>query len=156
MSQAICKYLAREARSNGRLFSYCLEQTKSDRTWKPSARGEGRSMLEQAEECAGLNHLVAALLRGQTPQKREGALITDAAGAAEAVMTSANDLAEALEGMQDSELDRMLELPFGTYPASFAAGISNANMVYHWGQANYIELLDGDTEFRVPPEFVAK
>jgi hypothetical protein len=27
-------------------------------------------------------------------------------------------------------------------------------MVYHWGQANYIETLDGDTEFRIPPEFV--
>lgn len=154
MSNVICKYLADEARGNGRLLSYCLESTKCDRSWKPSAKGAGRSMLEQAEECAGLNHMVASLLRGEAPKQREGSLITDGAEAAKAVMDSANDMASALEGMQDSELDKMLQLPFGTYPARFAAGIANANMIYHWGQANYIELLDGDTEFRIPPEFV--
>ena len=48
----------------------------------------------------------------------------------------------------------MIQLPFGTYPARFAASIANGNMVYHWGQANYIETLDGDSAFRIPPEFV--
>ncbi len=155
MSNTICKFLADDVRGNGRLFSYCLESTKSDKTWKPSAKGSGRSMLEQAEECAKLNHMVAALLRGKEPTGGDGPLITDPAGASSAVMASANDLAAALEGMQDAELDKMIPLPFGTYPARFAAGISNANMVYHWGQANYIEVLDGDTEFRIPPEFIS-
>jgi hypothetical protein len=123
--------------------------------WKPAAKGSGRSMLEQADECAKLNHMVAALLRGSEPKAPEGPLITDAAQASKAVMDSANDLAAALEGMQDSQLEKMIPLPFGTYPARFAAGISNANMVYHWGQANYIEILDGDTEFRIPPEFIS-
>lgn len=155
MSTTICQYLAEDVRGNGRLYSYCLETSKSDLTWKPAAKGSGRSMLEQADECAKLNHMVASMLRGEQPSVGEGALITDPAQAPKAVMESANDLASALEGMQDSELDKMVQLPFGTYPARFAAGISNANMVYHWGQANYIECLDGDTEFRIPPEFVS-
>jgi hypothetical protein len=155
MSNTICKYLAEEARGNGRLLSYCLESTNCDKAWKPSVKGSGRSMLEQADECAKLNHMVAAMLRGQQPSGGEGPLITDATQAANAVMASANDLANALEGMQDAELDKMVQLPFGTYPARFAAGISNANMIYHWGQINYIELLDGDAEFRIPPEFVS-
>lgn len=155
MSNTICKFLADDVRGNGRLYSYCLESTKSDLNWKPAAKGSGRSMLEQADECAKLNHMVAAMLRGEQPSGGEGALITDSSKAAEQVMASANDLASALEGMQDGELDKMVQLPFGTYPARFAAGISNANMVYHWGQANYIETLDGDSEFRIPPEFVS-
>lgn len=154
MSNVICKYLAEEARGNGRLLSYCIESTKSDVHWKPSVKGAGRSILEQAQECANLNNLLAALFTGQAPQQGEPAPATNAADAATAVMDSANTLANALEGMQDPELDKMIQLPFGTYPARFAASIANANMVYHWGQANFIELLDGDTEFRIPPEFI--
>jgi hypothetical protein len=154
MSNTICAYLSEEARGNGRLLSYCLESTKSDLTWKPSAKGAGRSMLEQADECAKLNHAVAAIFRGQQPAMNEESLISDPKKAPEQLMASANDLADALAGMQDSDLDKMVQLPFGTYPAKFAASIANANMVYHWGQANYIETLDGDTEFRIPPEFV--
>ncbi len=155
MSNTICKFLADDVRGNGRLYSYCLESTKCDLNWKPAAKGSGRSMLEQAEECAKLNHMVAALLRGQEPKPIEGALISEPSKAPKAIKDSANDLAGALEGMQDSQLDKMIALPFGTFPARFAAGISNANMVYHWGQANYIEVLDGDTEFRIPPEFIS-
>lgn len=155
MSNVISKYLSDDVRGNGRLLSYCLESTKCDMNWKPSVKGAGRSMLEQANECAGLNHMVAALLRGEQPKAGDGPLITDAKQAAEAVMSSANDLADALAGIQDSELDKMVQLPFGTYPARFAVGISSANMIYHWGQMNFIELLDGDAEFRIPPEFVS-
>lgn len=154
MSTTICQYLAEEARGNGRLLSFSIESTKSDPHWKPSAKGAGRSMLEQADECAKLNFAVAALLKGETPKQVEGPLVSDSKQAPEQVMASANALAEALEGMQDSELDKMVQLPFGTYPARFAAGIANANMIYHWGQVNYIETLDGDAEFRIPPEFV--
>ncbi len=111
-------------------------------------------MLEQAEEVASVNHGIANNLRGAAPKKSEGPIITDPKNAAAAVMASANDLADALAGMQDSELERIIELPFGKFPAKQAAGIANANMLYHWGQVNYIEILDGDKEFRIPPEFM--
>jgi len=154
MSSTICKYLAGEIRGNGRLYSYCLESTKSDPTWKPSAKGSGRSMIEQADECAKLNHGVASLLRSEEMTLSQDPIVSDPKTASEQVMASANDLADALQSMQDSDLDRMIQLPFGTYPAKFAASIASSNMVYHWGQANYIETLDGDAEFRIPPEFV--
>lgn len=154
MSSTICKFLADDVRGNGRLLSYCLETTKCDLNWKPNLKGSGRSMLEQADEIAKLNHGLAVLLKGGEAKLSDEPMITDGKQAANAVMESANALAATLDNMQDSELEKMVTLPFGTYPARFAAGIANANMVYHWGQANYIEMLDGDSEFRIPPEFV--
>ena len=156
MSNTICQFLAQEARGNGRLLSYHYESTKCDMNWKPSAKASGRSMLEQADECAKLNHAIAGALRTGAPaQFSEGPLISEPKQAPKQLMDSANDLADALSGLEDSALDKMVVLPFGTYPARFAVGIANGNMVYHWGQANYIETLDGDAEFRIPPEFVA-
>ncbi|MEX2244212.1 MAG: hypothetical protein WD716_10245 [Fimbriimonadaceae bacterium] len=157
MSNTICQFLAQEARGNGRLLSYHLESTKCDMTWKPSAKASGRSMLDQADECAKLNHAIAGALRTDgTAKFTEGSLVSEPKQAAKQVMDSANDLADALGGLEDPALDKMIALPFGTYPARFAVGIANANMIYHWGQANYIETLDGDAEFRIPPEFVAR
>ena len=82
--------------------------------------------------------------------------MTDCATAHTAIMESADELAKALESADDSVLQRPVVFPFGTFPTSVAVNIAMNNSAYHWGQVNYIELLDGDKEFRIPPEFLPR
>lgn len=74
-----------DVRGSGRLLSYSLESTKCDLNWKPSLKEAGRSMVEQAEEVANVNHNIANNLRGGAAKPSDGPIITDPKNAATAV-----------------------------------------------------------------------
>ena len=64
---------------------------------------------------------------------------------------SARELANTVRAMTDDDLTR--EFPWRRGPVSGAGliEIPLRNMHYHGGQVNLLQLLYGDTEFRVPP-----
>ena len=152
----MCQMLAQNVRVNNRMLSYAIETSPCAKDWSPEIKGKGRSMLQQADECVQLNRYVAAEINGKKGSFSETPVIADSASAHKAVAESAEELAKALDGADDSVLQRPVEFPFGTFPTAIAVNIAMNNATYHWGQVNYIELLDGNTEFRIPPEFAAR
>ncbi len=66
-------------------------------------------------------------------------------------MASGKQLADAVRGLDDAAFSREYQTPFGAMKGSDLARIAMANMYYHGGQLNFIQLLYGDKEFRFPP-----
>ena len=152
MSNTICKFSARMVRGNSKFLAYTMTTSGTDVNMEPELKGKGRSMLAQAQECVNVNNGMAAAFSGSAPV--ESGEITDAKSAASELVKSADNLAGVLENMDDSMLDQKFVLPFGTLTGQNALTISLNHMPYHTGQMAYIELLDGDPEFRFPPGFV--
>ena len=152
MSNTICKFSAGLIRGNAQFMAYMLQTSKTDLNMQPELKGKGRSILEQVQECAEVNAGLAGVFSGSQPVP-PGA-ITDAESASNEIIASAERLATALEGMDASFVDKPYDLPFGKTTGQMALVIALNHMPYHVGQSNYIELLDGDSEFRIPPGLV--
>ena len=66
------------------------------------------------------------------------------------LIESSGALADAVAKGGEERLAQEYEVPFGKFTGWFLAEISLANMHYHAGQINYIQLLYGDKEFHFP------
>jgi len=53
--------------------------------------------------------------------------------------------------MSEADLSRVFEHPRGQMSGENVIIMCLRNMAYHAGQANFIQILYGDTEFHVPP-----
>lgn len=139
-------------RGNSQFLAYTMTTSGTDFKMEPEIKGKGRSMLAQAQECVQVNNGMAAAFSGSAPA--EAGDVTDAKSAASELVKSAENLAGVLESMDDSMLEKKFVLPFGSLTGQNALAISLNHMPYHTGQMAYIELLDGDDEFRIPPGFI--
>jgi len=123
--------------------------------WCPELKGKGRSAYAQVFECAGVNRRFAAILKGQTsapgPETHNYASPDQAA---EDLIVSAKDLASTVRSLDEEALTRKYNSPFGEVPGAVMISVPMFNMNYHAGQVNFIQLLDGDAEFHIPPNFV--
>lgn len=151
-------YMADRIAQAGRLLAHFLETTPEDRrNWIPVVEGAAglRSIHDQVSECIHVNRMVAELLSGQEPQWRNPIEAerpwTDDADAGELLIGSADALAEAVRSLSDDDLAREFRTRRGTMPGHVALELPYRNMHYHGGQINLLQLLYGDTEFRVPP-----
>jgi hypothetical protein len=143
----------------GRTLAFYVETTLPERReWKPEVEGAAglRSALDVVSECILVNGLIANILRtGQIPATNpvHGAPrpFANAAEAGPMLEESARELANTVRAMTDDDLTR--EFPWRRGPVSGAGliEIPLRNMHYHGGQVNLLQLLYGDTEFRVPP-----
>lgn len=150
-------YMADRIAQAGRTLAHFLETTPEERrNWTPVVEGAAglRSILDQVSECVHVNRMVAELLAGQEPQWRNPIEArrpwTDDADAAELLIGSADALADAVRAMSDEDLERGYATRRGTMPGHLVIELPYRNMHYHGGQINLLQLLYGDTEFRVP------
>jgi hypothetical protein len=141
----------------GRLIAHFLLSTEPEkRSWSPSlGEGcEGRSAMEQVAECIGINSMLAAMMRGEQVEPGEDGHGSpkdlEPKDAARRVAESADNLASAIREGGAKVLDAEYQLPFGTFTGWAISEICMANMYYHCGQINYIQLLYGDKEFHFP------
>ena len=151
----------------GQILAYALETTRDDkRDWKPEAEGAAgvRSALDQIAECITVNRMLAGVFRSETPPPpppgggpmqapRTFATVEEAQAQ---LRDSAKELADAVRGLSDTDLQREFPSRRGPMPGIRLIEIPYRNMAYHWGQINLIQLLYGDTEFHIPPPPEAK
>jgi hypothetical protein len=137
----------------GKLLAHSIETTDPAKLdWVPGVcdASKCRTAVDQAAECVRVNESFAAKLSAREPAKSTP---VDASNAAVRVRESANLLAAAVRDMTPEELDRMHEMPWGPMAGAALLEIALNNMNYHAGQINQIQLMYGDTDFRIPPDY---
>jgi hypothetical protein len=125
-------------------------------TWSQTpANGEpSRTILELVGECINANRLFAALLRGESPE-RPADLDLNSESAQSEIVASSIELAEAISKMNDDDFEREFMHPVrGPLRGKILAMGAYRNMAYHSGQINFIQILNGDPEFHVPPTWL--
>ena len=152
------EYMARQTERMGDSLAHFIASTPEDRlVWHPSLEGSAptRSILEQVSECVLVNRMLAALLRGgkvEAPGPGSPAIkFANGQDAQEQLVASARELAAAIVRMSEADLTRTYEHPRGQMLGENVIMMCLRNMAYHAGQANFIQMLYGDSEFHVPP-----
>jgi hypothetical protein len=147
----------------GRTLAFYLETTLPERRdWKPQVEGAAglRSALDLVGECILLNRTTADILRGGPPPTTSPIFLprpfADPAEAGPMQEESARELAVAVRAMTDADLTREFVSRRGPLPGFNLIEMVLRNMHYHGGQINQLQLLYGDTEFRVPPPLAPK
>lgn len=157
----VAEFQAKKLERIADALAHFVQTTREDRLiWEAPGEQDqkGRSVLAQVSECVVVNRLFAALLRGEqvdAPAARANAPHYVEAGAACAELTaSGGELALAVRGMSDADLER--DYPFwrGPVPGDVLIEMGYRNMAYHAGQVNFIQCLYGDAEFHVPPTWI--
>jgi hypothetical protein len=152
------EYMARQTERMADSLAHFIATTPEDRlVWHPSVEGAAptRSILEQVSECVVVNRMIAALVRGgaapQTSPDAPPIRFANGQDAQEQLVASARELAAAIRMMTDADLARVYNHPRAKMSGENVIMMCLRNMAYHAGQANFIQLLYGDTEFHVPP-----
>jgi len=154
--QAIYNWQADNIERMAGVLSHWMKTTNPDKLdWCPEIKGKGRSVYMQVYECAGVCRRFAAILRNEQPPARdEQHSYKNSDEAAQDLTESAKDLANTVRKLDEEALTRKYTLPFGEVPGAVMISLPMFNMNYHGGQVNFIQLLDGDPEFHIPPNFV--
>jgi len=152
----ITEYVAQQTMRMAEALAYFIETTQAERLdWQPVGEDEAetRSALDQVSECIEVNHAMAALLRGETVRPPSGLELADGGDAQRRLLASAEDLAAAIRGVSEADLDRTYSHPRGQILGRNMILMGYRNMAYHAGQINFIQTLYGDPEFHVPPNW---
>ena len=157
-STTLGEWQARLIQKSALMFATFIRSTREDKLrWQPSIDNESktRSVLEQVGECIYANVRFWHILSGQTPPvpPSEWDTFESADDAANQLVTSANQLASLVRGMDSADLAREYPTHRGPMPGALAMQFPVRNMTYHMGQVNMIQLLYGDTEFHIDEEF---
>jgi hypothetical protein len=127
--------------------------------WQPQTEGSAptRCVLEQIGECVVVNRMIAAALRGETlpagGSGRPSLVLANGSEAQEQLRASGAELAAAIRTMTETDLERVFQHPRGQFVGANFIMMPLRNMAYHAGQINLIQMLAGDPEFHVPPQW---
>ena len=151
------EFQADRIESIGRLVAHFLENTDENRReWVPQVEGAAglRCALDQVGECIHVNRMMAAILRKEEPPA-VGPMTAprpfdNPQDAALLLIESAKECADAVRGLADEDLQHAFPTRRGPMPGHMVLEIPYRNMAYHGGQINMLQLLYGDTEWRVP------
>jgi len=156
----VAEYVARQTERMAEALAHFMATTPEDRlVWHPTLEGSAptRSILEQVGECVVVNRLIATVLRGGElpPAGTPPPPLHFASGqeAQEQLISSAIELAAAISTLTDEDMNRLYEHPRGQMFGQNLILMGYRNMAYHAGQANLIQILYGDPEFHVPPNW---
>jgi hypothetical protein len=152
------EYMARQTERMAEALAHFVATTPEDKlVWHPTLEGGSptRSILEQVGECVSVNRFLAALMRGESvampPGGRPEIHFKNGQDAQEQLVTSARELTVAMRALTPEDLVRPYAHPRGPILGENLIIMCYRNMAYHAGQANFIQILYGDTEFHVPP-----
>jgi len=146
----LTEWQAQQIETAAKLMAHFVRQTPPERLhWKPVAEAphEGRSVVDQVQECARANRIMCAALKGEAAPEM-GEPITEVEPLIEELMASAAAHAAAIRAFDPARLDAMCSTPHGEMPAAFCIGMPALHMNYHTGQICYVQTLYGDREFR--------
>jgi hypothetical protein len=163
----VTEYVAQQTVRMAEALAHFVQTTRQDRLgWQPVGGNgaETRSALDQVSECIHTNRVVTAVLRGDavTPENLQGSSLservsnsefTDGDDAQQQLKASAEELAAAIRGMSEEDLERIYPHPRAPMRGENMILICYRNMAYHAGQINFIQTLYGDQEFHLPPNW---
>ena len=138
-------------------MAHFIASTKPEMLNWSQAEGDNdptRTVLEVVSECVLANRLFAALLRGESPDK-PGELKLSSESAQSEIVSSSQELASAMRGLDDAGFDREFIHPVrGPLKGEILMMGAYRNMAYHSGQINFIQILGGDSAFHMPPTWL--
>ena len=115
--------------------------------------GVAKPAIKVVAECAAVNGMVAAMLSGgdaKRPSPEERDAYYASFTTREAVLTEleqkTQSLYAAIDGLDENTLGEMVEGPIGPMTRFGMAELPAMHMMYHDGQINYIQALNGDGE----------
>ncbi len=127
------------------------------RNWSPM--GAARTTVDMVQECCEALEMFTNFMKTGQPPRFDKATMAARAEALKKSPPKLEDLfprlqkateeyAETIEKLPDDKLFQMVSSPFGgqQMPLIQLVGMPTFNMVYHWGQINYIQTMLGDTE----------
>ena len=150
---------AQTERMAASMTHFLVSMPEDKLTWVPAIDGSAplRNALQQTGECIVVNRLIAAVLRGEDVKGTPGAYpepaFANAQEAGEQLRTSAQELASAIRAMTEGDLTRVYAHPRGQMQGQNILMMCLRNMAYHSGQINLLQMLYGDPEFHVPPNW---
>lgn len=143
------EFQGRQALGAAKNLIAAMKSTHADRlTWQPKAEeaSQTRNVFEQVGECIRVNRMMAMRLSDDMSELPEAADPTTVEEAEAQLLDSAQAFADAIKKLDGSVMDRMYDVWNGL-PGRVLLTLPVANMYYHMGQINMIQLLYGDTEF---------
>ncbi len=156
----VTEYLANQTERMAESMAHFISVTDPEKlNWKPELPGSAgtRTALQQVTECVEVNLSMAKLFRGEdlaaSPANRTPPDIHDSETARHTLLQSAYEFASVLRNLDDSALDKIYHHPRGEILGHNMIIMALRNMAYHSGQINMIQMLYGDAEFHVPPNW---
>jgi hypothetical protein len=153
-------YVADQTERMGAALAHFIRTTDASRLdWQPQIPGaaQTRSVLEQVGECVDVNRKLAALINradlASAPGFNPDVAFAGADDAAEQLILSVRELTAAIGAMSDSDLTSEFQHPRARIKGANLILMPLRNMAYHAGQINMIQMLAGDSEFHVPPNW---
>lgn len=152
------RYLANTARFMEQTITRTVPFTPTDkRNWSPM--GAARTTTDVMQECAeGLEMAIKLMKGGQWPAPDPKARAARAAALKKnpaafedlqaRLQKAVEEYAQTIEKFPAERWMEMVPSPFSgqQVPLANLLGLPVFNMVYHWGQINYIQMMLGDTE----------
>lgn len=146
--------LAGQARMYGNMFKVDLKHIPESE-YASSKGGKAKSVQAIVAEVIGFNKMAAGILQGKgagtMPSEEESAAFAKAfnttAACQSALEESCEELAKAIEATSDEDLTKTQLAPWGmemTYVDW--ASIATTHILYHDGQLNFIQSLNGDDQ----------
>lgn len=144
----------RTAEMSGTLVR-AIRKMPTDKTeWKPL--DNGRTVLDQVQECVGANKFALTVLQTYTLPERDPdhterlqKELDTLDKAVAALEGSTAQIVAAIKEFPTEKLDEKIVLPFrGGFETSYAwvANFCYMHLTYHYGQINYVQTLYGDFE----------
>jgi uncharacterized damage-inducible protein DinB len=126
-------------------MAYNLDFIPEDRMdWRPTPTA--KSALDIANHLLSYAFASARLLRGGVFDTSQFRPARTRAEAKEMLHRLGEEYPEALRMLAPEDLEKSVELPFGTIPLSQAASMPVVDLLHHHGQIAYIQTLLGDEE----------
>ena len=146
----IKQYIIAEAGKSFANFMEAARKVPADKLdWKPL--DNGRSVLDQAQECALCPLWVPGILEKRafdsegfaSWEENKSKLVTldlcESTGKANLEL-----MKSAIEAFPESDMEVEIDLPWGHYTLAEVMGFPSWNLHYHFGQVAYIQTLYGD------------
>jgi hypothetical protein len=130
----------------------CVQSTPPDK-WEWVPMGKARTILSMMQEVAGFPRWIkGCITEGKMPESDSAKW--DAFKQTVATMDQAiavarketDDFGGYIMGLSDDDINKTVELPWGTTRVGEILSYHEWNNTYHLGQVNYIQLLYGDEE----------
>jgi hypothetical protein len=112
--------------------------------WKPAPTAN--SALEIINHSLPFIKGMIPVLAGKEFAPPHAAPVTNLKDAQEQIRSAAGEYAAALRRLTPADLERTVQLPFGSFPLAQAASMPLVDLIHHHGQIAYIQTMLGDTE----------
>ena len=149
---AVADVLTGMIQETAHLYAKDIEATPDD-VLAASQGGKARSILAFTAETIGFNYMIAGVLSGDTKpmpsaEEREAftATINSKAAALAGLEASVGALTAAIQGVHSDDWTTVVMAPWGMEATkSNICGWAALHTVYHDGQVNLIQVLNGDS-----------